>query len=173
MDGLRRVIRVGSFSKTLSPVLRVGSICASGSLLPELVRVKMLAGLTTSEVNERAAYHAITARPYKRTVERLVAQLADGRERTIEQLALAGMAPIAKPRGGMFVSAGWARPPSTDCNGKLLADLALKSGILLAPGEFFQLRQPATIWFRFNVAYSDSPQLRNFLQSTRREYGIG
>jgi DNA-binding transcriptional MocR family regulator len=172
MDGLRRVIRVGSFSKTLSPVLRVGSICASASLLPELVRVKMLAGLTTSEVNERAAYHAITARPYKRMVEKLVAQLAEGRERTIELLALAGMAPIARPRGGMFVSAGWQQAPSPECNGKLLADQALKSGILLAPGEFFQLRQPASIWFRFNVAYSDSPQLRNFLQSMRREYGI-
>ena len=172
MDGLRRVIRVGSFSKTLSPVLRVGSICASASLLPELVRVKMLAGLTTSEVNERAAYHAITARPYKRMVEKLVAQLAEGRERTIDLLALAGMAPIAKPRGGMFVSAGWQQQPTPECNGKLLADQALKSGILLAPGEFFQLRQPASIWFRFNVAYSDSPQLRNFLQSMRREYGI-
>jgi DNA-binding transcriptional MocR family regulator len=172
MDGLRRVIRVGSFSKTLSPVLRVGSICASASLLPELVRVKMLAGLTTSEVNERAAYHAITARPYKRMVERLVGQLAEGRERTTDLLALAGMAPIAKPRGGMFVSAGWPQAPSPECNGKLLADQALKSGILLAPGEFFQLRQPSTIWFRFNVAYSDSPQLRNFLQAKRREYGI-
>ncbi len=172
MDGLRRVIRVGSFSKTLSPVLRVGSICASASLLPELVRVKMLAGLTTSEVNERAAYHAITARPYKRMVERLVSQLAEGRERTTELLALAGMAPIAKPRGGMFVSAGWAQAPSPECNGKLIAEQALKSGILLAPGEFFQLRQPPSIWFRFNVAYSDSPQLRNFLQAMRREYGI-
>lgn len=136
MDGLRRVIRVGSFSKTLSPVLRVGSICASASLLPELVRVKMLAGLTTSEVNERAAYHAITARPYKRMVEKLVSQLAEGRERTTDLLALAGMAPIARPRGGMFVSAGWQQAPSQDCNGKLLADQALKSGILLAPGEF-------------------------------------
>ncbi|KRC02995.1 PLP-dependent aminotransferase family protein [Duganella sp. Root198D2] len=172
MDGLRRVIRVGSFSKTLSPVLRVGSICASASLLPELVRVKMLAGLTTSEVNERAAYHAITARPYKRMVEKLVAQLTEGRERTIDLLALAGMAPIARPRGGMFVSAGWQQAPTPECNGKLLADQALKSGILLAPGEFFQLRQPASIWFRFNVAYSDSPQLRNFLQSMRREHGI-
>ncbi|MTW13243.1 aminotransferase class I/II-fold pyridoxal phosphate-dependent enzyme [Pseudoduganella eburnea] len=172
MDGLRRVIRVGSFSKTLSPVLRVGSICASASLLPELVRVKMLAGLTTSEVNERAVYHAITARPYKRMVERLVTQLAEGRERTTELLALAGMRPIARPRGGMFVSAGWAQAPSPECNGKSIAEQALKSGILLAPGEFFQLRQPPSIWFRFNVAYSDSPQLRNFLQAMRREYGI-
>ena len=111
MDGLRRVIRVGSFSKTLSPVLRVGSICASRSLVPELLRIKMLTGLTTSEINERAVYHAISARPYKRMVERLVDQLRSGREQTIERLRDVGMAPVAKPRGGMFVSAGWPGAP--------------------------------------------------------------
>ena len=107
MDGLRRVIRVGSFSKTLSPVLRVGSICASNSLVPELLRVKMLAGLTTSEINERAVYHAMSARPYKRMVEKLVDQLKRRASAPSNGCAEAGMAPIAKPRGGMFVSAGW------------------------------------------------------------------
>ncbi len=168
MDGLRRVIRVGSFSKTLSPVLRVGSISASSSLLPELVRVKMLAGLTTSEINERAVYHALTARPYKRMVERLVGQLESARERTIEALRVVGMAPVARPRGGMFVSAGWPQPPGPDYSGKAIADLALKSGILLSPNEFFMLRQSESVWFRFNVAYAaDAPLLGAFLQSIR------
>jgi DNA-binding transcriptional MocR family regulator len=169
MDGLRRVIRVGSFSKTLSPVLRVGSICASNSLLPELLRVKMLAGLTTSEINERAVYHAISARPYRRMLDKLVGQLESGRERTIERLREAGMAPVARPRGGMFVSAGWSEAPSAHCNGRLVADLALKSGILLSPNEFFMLRAPDSVWFRFNVAYAgNAPQLVAFLQSVRR-----
>jgi DNA-binding transcriptional MocR family regulator len=167
MDGLRRVIRVGSFSKTLSPVLRVGSICASASLLPELLRVKMLAGLTTSEINERAVYHAITARPYKRMLDKLAAQLDAGRERTIEALRGCGMEPVARPRGGMFVSAGWREPPTAEWNGKLVADQALKAGILLSPNEFFMLRQSATIWFRFNVAYAAQPQLLDFLQTIR------
>jgi DNA-binding transcriptional MocR family regulator len=168
MDGLRRVIRVGSFSKTLSPVLRVGSICASASLVPELLRVKMLAGLTTSEINERAVYHAITARPYRRMIDKLVAQLDSARERTIERLGDAGMAPIARPRGGMFVSAGWPEAPTGQCNGKLVADLALKAGILLSPNEFFMLRPSATTWFRFNVAYAaDAPELLHFLRTVR------
>lgn len=166
MDGLRRVIRVGSFSKTLSPVLRVGSICASASLIPELLRIKMLAGLTTSEINERAVYHAVSARPYKRMIERLVAQLDQGRERTIERLAQAGMAPLVRPRGGMFVSAGWPEPPSVRHNGRVIADLALKAGILLAPSEFFMLRSPESVWFRFNVAYAaDTPALLDFLRA--------
>ena len=167
MDGLRRVIRVGSFSKTLSPVLRVGSICASPSLVAELVRVKMLAGLTTSEINERAVYHAISARPYKRMVERLVAQLDAARERSIDCLAQAGMAPVARPRGGMFVSAGWPDIQTPEWNGKIVADMALKAGILLSPNEFFMLRAPETVWFRFNVAYTDTPVLHTFLQSIR------
>jgi DNA-binding transcriptional MocR family regulator len=165
MDGLRRVIRVGSFSKTLSPVLRVGSICASNSLVPELLRVKMLAGLTTSEINERAVYHAISARPYKRMVEKLVDKLESGRERTIERLAEAGLAPVAKPRGGMFVSAGWQQAPTPEWNGKVIADLALRSGILLSPNDFFMLRPADSIWFRFNVAYAaDTPALIDFFK---------
>ena len=168
MDGLRRVIRVGSFSKTLSPVLRVGSICASNSLAPELLRVKMLTGLTTSEINERAVYHAISARPYKRMVEKLVDQLASARERTTERLVDAGLVPLARPRGGMFVSAGWQLAPTAELNGKVIADRALASGILLSPGEFFTLQPPATIWFRFNAAYAaDAAALTQFLQSIR------
>ena len=168
MDGLRRVIRVGSFSKTLSPVLRVGSICASNSLLPELLRVKMLAGLTTSEINERAVYHAISARPYLRMVDKLVEQLKTNRERTIEALAGVGMAPIARPRGGMFVSAGWRQAPTADFNGRAIADLAIKAGILLSPNEFFMLAPSPSVWFRFNVAYAaDAPALSAFFSTVR------
>ena len=168
MDGLRRVIRVGSFSKTLSPVLRVGSICASSSLVPELLRVKMLAGLTTSEINERAVYHAISARPYRKMVERIGNELAVHRERSIERLLEAGMAPIARPRGGMFVSAGWEAPPTPAWNGRTIADLAQKAGILLAPNEFFMLGASSAVWFRFNVAYAaDAPALSAFLQTVR------
>ncbi|MCG2586051.1 PLP-dependent aminotransferase family protein [Massilia sp. TS11] len=170
MDGLRRVIHVSSMSKSLSPVLRVGAICASHSLLPELLRVKMLAGLTTSEINERAVYHALTARGYKRGLQKLIARLDAARARTIEQLATVGMRPIATPRGGMFVSAGWAVAPQPACNGKTVADAALRAGILLSPGEFFMLGEPASIWFRFNAAYAaDAAPLLHFLDHVRPE----
>ena len=162
MDGLRRVIRVGSFSKTLSPVLRVGSICASASLIPELVRVKMLAGLTTSEINERAVLDAISSRAYRKLVERLVLQLDAARERALERLQDAGLVPLARPRGGLFVSAGL---PGARCSGRAIAEKALRAGILLAPGEFFSLTPPDRAWFRFNVAYAAEPLLLDFLRA--------
>jgi DNA-binding transcriptional MocR family regulator len=165
MDGLRRVIRVGSFSKTLSPVLRVGSICASSSLIPELVRVKMLTGLTTSEVNERAVFDAVGNRAYRRQVERLAQQLLEASERVQDRLLDAGLQPLARPRGGMFVSAGWTAPATPERNGRLIAERALRAGILLAPGEFFSLGTPGTPWFRFNVAYALDPLLLDFLRT--------
>ncbi|MCU6432373.1 PLP-dependent aminotransferase family protein [Undibacterium sp. Jales W-56] len=165
MDGLRRVIRVGSFSKTLSPALRVGSIAASASLISELVRIKMLTGLTTSEINERAVLHAITARPYRRMLEHLIQQLATARERSMLSLQQAGMTPLAKPRGGMFISAGWQTPSTPGFNAQLIADQALKAGILLSPGEFFSITPADTVWFRFNVAYSHAEQLSTFLNT--------
>ncbi|MCS0608183.1 PLP-dependent aminotransferase family protein [Massilia solisilvae] len=165
MDGLRRVIRVGSFSKTLSPLLRVGSICASRSLVPELLRVKMLAGLTTSEINERVVCDAVSARAYRRTVARLVQQLDGARQQALDALREAGLAPVATPRGGMFVSARLAGEPDAQRNGRSIAAQALKAGIQLAPGEFFTLGQPDSVWFRFNVAYAADPGLLRFLHS--------
>ncbi|MCS0810155.1 PLP-dependent aminotransferase family protein [Massilia agilis] len=165
MDALRRVIRVGSFSKTLSPLLRVGSICASRSLVPELLRVKMLAGLTTSEINERVVCDAVSARAYRRTVARLVQQLDDARQQALDALREAGLEPVATPRGGMFVSARLPGVPSAQRNGRSIAAQALKAGIQLAPGEFFTLGQPDSVWFRFNVAYAADPGLLRFLHS--------
>ena len=54
-------------------------------------------------------------------------------------------------------------------NGQVIADMALKAGILLSPCEFFMLRRPETIWFRFNVAYTDHPQLLTFLSHICRQ----
>jgi DNA-binding transcriptional MocR family regulator len=173
MDALRRVIRIGSFSKTLSPVLRVGSICASRSLVPELLRVKMLAGLTTSEINERVVYELVSARSCRRVLGRLMGQLDAAREHAIEALREAGMAPLAVPRGGMFVSAGWACRPTPELNGRTVAALALKAGIQLAPNDFFMLREPDTVWFRFNVAYAAAPALLRFLQCVQRKVAHG
>lgn len=172
MDGLQRVIRVASFSKTLSAAVRVGSIAAPTALLGALVRTKMLSGLTTSEINERAVYHAINTTAYRRMLARLKLRLRAACEQTVETLTGWGLAPLAKPRGGMFVSAGWVDPPTPDCNATTIANLALGSGILLSPDNFFTLSSSRSIWFRFNVAYADSPRLDSFFRTHRRELGF-
>lgn len=171
MDGLKRVIRVGSFSKTLSPTVRVGSIAAPKALVASLVQVKMLSGLTTSEINERAVYHAITTTAYRRMMDRLRSQLRAACGQALQTLTDFGLVPLARPRGGMFVSAGWVEPPSEGFNARVIANLALQSGILLSPDSFFTLGSSQSIWFRFNVAYAGAPKLAAFFQEHRQQLG--
>jgi DNA-binding transcriptional MocR family regulator len=164
MDGLRRVIRVGSFSKTLSPSLRVGSVSASHSLIGELLRIKMLTGLTTSEINERAVLHAISSGQYRRILEKLKRQLEQSRNEAMSLLLAAGLTPLAEPRGGMFISAGWK---DKSINASEVARLALQAHILLSPNDFFTLTPDDYPWFRFNIAYCQSETLSDFLKAFR------
>lgn len=170
MDGLRRVIRVGSFSKVLSPTLRVGSLCASRSLIDELLRIKMLSGLTTSEINERAVLHAISSTLYRRMLEKLKRQLDSSRTEALRLLQETGLTALAEPRGGMFISAGW---PDSKLTAQEISTLARQAGFLMAPADFFCLQETAYPWFRFNIAYCSSLQLLTFLRriSDRAAHG--
>jgi DNA-binding transcriptional MocR family regulator len=56
LDQLNRVIYLGSFSKTISPNLRTGFLAARRDLLDELVQLKMISGLTSSEITERITF---------------------------------------------------------------------------------------------------------------------
>jgi DNA-binding transcriptional MocR family regulator len=78
------------------------------------------------------------------------------------------MALIARPRGGMFVSAGWPTAPRRNGTASSSPIWRSSHGILLSPCDFFMLRAPETIWFRFNVAYADHPQLLTFLRQLCR-----
>lgn len=60
MDQLNRVIYVSSFSKTISPSLRVGFVAAHPDFIEDLTSLKMMSGLTTSEITERLAHEILT-----------------------------------------------------------------------------------------------------------------
>ena len=94
-------------------------------------------------------------------------QLDEARARALDKLMDAGLVPLARPRGGMFVSAGWPGASAPERSGRAVAERALRQGILLAPGEFFTLAPPASTWFRFNVAYAAHDALLGFLHSIR------
>ncbi len=75
LDQLRRVIYLGSFSKTLAANLRVGFIAAHPDLAATLTDSKLLAGLATPEINERVLYKVLTEGHYRKHVERVRTRL--------------------------------------------------------------------------------------------------
>jgi DNA-binding transcriptional MocR family regulator len=162
LDGLQRVIYVGGFSKTIAPSLRMGFVACQPELARELARTKMALTLTSSEITERLVHTVLTEGHHRKHVERLSASLLTAQAHVSAKLEKVGLTPFAAPRGGMFY---WARLNRSDISAKEITDRALKKGIWLAPGEFFQLSKADYPWFRFNVAFSDTPELVEFFRS--------
>ena len=161
-DQLRRVIYVGSFSKSIAPGLRVGFVAAEPGLLEELVYHKLVSGMSTPVINERLV-HAISLEGHVRKhLEQLRNRLAKAQERTSRRLENAQFQLFFEPGAGMFV---WARPMDPRVDTLALSRLALASGILLAPGHLFSPDQAPSPWLRFNVAYCDNDRLFTFMEA--------
>jgi DNA-binding transcriptional MocR family regulator len=122
----------------------------------------MVLTLTSSEIAERLVYTALTEGHHRRHIERLSASLLNAQARVSASLEDVGLIPFATPRGGMFY---WAKLDRPGSSAKEIANRALKKGIWLAPEEFFHLSSADYPWFRFNVAYSDAPELLEFFRT--------
>ncbi|MDO9383528.1 MAG: PLP-dependent aminotransferase family protein [Hyphomicrobiaceae bacterium] len=171
MDGLSRVISVNGYSKTIAPSLRAGYVACNAKLVQDILRTKMVTGLTTSEVSERIVLEVLADPSHRRSVERIRTRMTAAREAYRVVLEAAGLTLLAAADGGMFLSAGWAVAPTDTCNARLIAEDALKDGLALAPGDFFHVSPPESIWFRFNVAHEDPDRLRAFLSEVPARYG--
>ncbi|MDY7577201.1 PLP-dependent aminotransferase family protein [Herbaspirillum sp. RTI4] len=161
LDGLQRVIYVGSYSKTIAPSLRLGFIACHRDIARQLVHTKMVLTLTNSEITERLVHGVLTEGHHRRHVETLAASLLGAQARVNARLSEVGLTPFTTPRGGMF---SWARLDGCALSARDIADRARQKGIWLAPGDFFHLSPSQETWFRFNVAYSDAPELFAFFR---------
>lgn len=159
LDQLQRVIYVGSFSKTISPNLRVGYVASHPDVLEDLAQLKMISGLTSSEFAERLAYGALIDGRWRKHLRALRQRLAQAHQRTAERLERMGFALFAQPGAGLFL---WARHPAID-NAGPLAYQAAEQDILLGPGHLFGLDLNPSPWLRFNVAFCEDDALWRFL----------
>ena len=161
MEGLHKVIYVSGFSKTITPILRVGYIAAERGLLAELARTKMAVGLTSSETSERLVYNVLIEGHYERHVELVRDKLKDKHRRVVEHMQQAGLSVFHAPQAGLFL---WAKLPVTAEQSHHVTTEALAQGIWLAPGSYFRPQDQASAWFRFNAATSDVPALWEFMR---------
>lgn len=165
LDQLRRVIYVGSFSKTLSASLRVGYLACDPDLAAALTDVKIVSSVSTSEFSERLVYLMLTEGHYRKLMERVHERLSQATDRTLRLLERNGMRIYAEPRGGMFI---WAEAPEVSDAARLAGEAAT-AGIMLAPGSIFRPQMQPSPWLRFNVAYSLDPRLARFLAASREQ----
>lgn len=151
LDQLRRVIHIGGFSKTLAAGLRVGYLAAASDVAQGLADLKMLTGLTTAELPERAVARILADGGYRRHVDRLRARVDAARARTARALERMGARLFAAPGAGMFLWADFGRDSNE------IAARAAQQGLLCAPGSLFSPAQLPSTWMRVSAATSLNP----------------
>lgn len=157
LDQLKRVVYLGSFSKTLAANLRVGFVAARPELVQSLTDAKLLAGLATPEINERVLYKVLTEGHYRKHVERVRNRLERARDETRHALEKLGLTLFPGQHAGMYL---WA---DTGRDTNAIATAGHEEGYLFAPGSLFSPSQLPSGWMRFNVACGHDPQMLDFL----------
>lgn len=159
LDKLRRVIYVGSFSKSLSCSLRVGFIAAAPAMIQNLVNVKMLTSISSSRFSEEVVTVMLENGSYRKSLERLRRRLELQMTKTLSLLEGNGWCVFARPSGGMFI---WARRPDISDSSVIVA-AAKRRGISLSPGSVFTPDMDDCPWLRINVTYASDPRAIDFL----------
>ncbi|GJE02443.1 PLP-dependent aminotransferase family protein [Methylobacterium isbiliense] len=155
LDGLDRVIRIGSFSKTLSAAIRCGHIAVRPDWVDRLVDLKLATSFGSGRLSASLVHAVLADGHYRRHLDALRARLADAMGLTAQRLGALGLVPWLMPRGGLFL---WAALPE-GLDAAAVARRALAEDVVLAPGNVFSLSQSAGRHLRFNVAQCAEPRV--------------
>ena len=154
-DGLRRVVLVGGFSKTVSGAMRNGFVVARPDWIEGLIDLKLSTCHSGSNLSAQVAHRVLSSGTYKRHVEALRGKLARDRALTLARLRACGLAPMLEPRSGPYL---WAELPG-GLDAAAVARFALEEDVLLAPGDVFSASRSSTGFLRFNAAACAEPRI--------------
>lgn len=161
LDGLERVIRIGSFSKTLSASMRCGYIAARPDWMDAITDLQLATNFGgPSPVATEIIYTTLCDGNYRKHMDGLRRRLSSERGRIADRLSSIGITPWTIPRGGIYL---WCKLPD-GANSAVLAQAALRQNIVLAPGDAFSVSQTMSEFMRFNVSQMDEPRLFDVLE---------
>lgn len=161
LAGLDQVTYLSGFSKILSANTRVSYVVAAPQLAANLTHMKLMSGGVTSELFEQIVYRMLSEGSYAKHRKRMVQRLMEAGGRVEQWLKRCGCELPMGYEGGMFI---WARLPA-GVDGERLAQVALKQGMVLAPGALFGYDPAHRDSMRFNVAHSDEAQVRQLFEA--------
>jgi len=159
-DGLDRVIRVGSFSKSLSSGVRCGYIAARPDWMSDITDLRIATGMSGSALSAHVLHSALTDGGYRRHMDQIHGRLARARAEAVRRLRDIGIEPWIEPRAGLFL---WCRLPD-GVDAAAVARRGLEEDIVFAPGNVFSLSQSASRYLRFNAAMMGDERIYRCLE---------
>jgi 2-aminoadipate transaminase len=147
-DGL--VIRLSTFSKTLSPGIRIGWVTASEEILQTLVIAKQAADLHSSTIEQRAVARLLQSFDYDKHVAglcKVYGERCDTMRNAIETY-FPSEARWTRPEGGLFL---WVELPK-GISGEEAFEDAIRERVAFVPGAPFFANNPQHNFIRLNFS---------------------
>lgn len=150
LDGLRRSIYLGSFSKIVSPGLRVGYAIAPPALLKAMVIGKQGTDVHTSNLSQSMVLEFARRDSFSRHLPAICAQYSRQRDHMLRELGrhFPAGASWTTPGGGLFI---WASLPGGISTTQLLEE-AVAHKVAFIPGAPFFATEPRDDCMRLNFS---------------------
>jgi 2-aminoadipate transaminase len=158
LDGGVFVMYLGTFSKILSPGIRLGWVVAPPPVLEKINLGKQAADLCTSTLSQLMVQAYFEHSRWRDYVEALTELYRDRRDTMLDALAefFPREAEWTRPQGGMFI---WATLPDFIDTTDLLAR-ALRENVAFVPGSGAYLDGRGRSSMRLNFSASDGDDIR-------------
>ncbi|HEV8484781.1 MAG TPA: PLP-dependent aminotransferase family protein [Blastocatellia bacterium] len=150
MDRHGLVIYISTFSKTLSPGMRIGWVAASDEIIHALIIAKQPADLHTSTIEQRAAVRAVAGFDFDGHIARLCRVYGERCDSMLEALERYFPAETSwtHPEGGLFL---WIELPKGTRGEDLLED-SLREHVAFVPGGPFFVDEGHDNFIRLNFS---------------------
>jgi 2-aminoadipate transaminase len=158
LDGGDFVIYLGTFSKILSPGIRLGWAVAPPPVMEKIVLGKQAADLCTSTLTQYFVREYFAERRWQHYVDDLVEIYRGRRDVMLEALRMhfPAEATWTEPEGGLFI---WATLPDYIDTNDLLAK-ALRADVAFVPGQGAYVDGRGTHSMRLNFSGVDADEIR-------------
>jgi 2-aminoadipate transaminase len=160
-SNLKHVVLVGSFSKVLSPGLRIGWIFAAEEVIRQLALIKQASDLQTGTLNQLVLARYLEEHSLRSHVKRCLSVYRSRRNAALS--ALAAKFPAASywsvPAGGFSIWVGL--PPSVSSEELLKA--AVARGVAFEPGLPFFPEHKSQNYLRLSFSNLDEASIREGL----------
>lgn len=148
-----RTIYCGSFSKTLSPGLRVGWVVAARPIISQLVLMKQAADLHSATINQMAV-HQVAQACFDSHIPKVRASYRARRDAMLAALErhMPEGVQWTRPEGGMFI---WLTLPPGSDGAQLLARALETVKVAFVPGQAFHPDGSGANTIRLSFSNSD------------------
>ncbi len=157
-----RTIYCGSFSKTLSPGLRMGWVVAAKPVISQMVLMKQAADLHSATINQMAV-HQVAEACFDTHIPKVRATYQARRDAMLAALHqhMPDGVVWTRPEGGMFI---WVTLPVGTDGSDLLARALATEKVAFVPGQAFYPDGSGANTIRLSFSNSDEATIREGIQ---------